>query len=246
MIRLDIDSREVVKNTARMERVRKTAIPNAVRNTLNNAAFDVKQNTMPARAAATFEKRQPNFFRANSRVEKASGNDIMRMQSVVGFKPLSGTNHAVDDLEQQEHGGNIGGRSYVPLPKARAGNSWNKNVRRSARISDVRKKVVDANDSKGKNDKEKYTRAAIHAGKGGWVLGNKVNGKGNRMLYQIRSIVRRGKHMKIKSVAMHALKKGRHVNPAATHFMQKATEQTGKKLETFYIKNIQRELAKIK
>jgi hypothetical protein len=94
---------------------------------LNKAAFDVKQNTMLKSAEASFVKRQPNFFKANSRVEMASGWDLDKMQATVGFNSsgLKGgsNNHAVEDLEQQERGGTIKSRSFIPTDSVPDGGS---------------------------------------------------------------------------------------------------------------------------
>lgn len=245
-MQLDINMDAAVAHTARLERMPRSALPIAVRNTLNNVVFDIKQRTMPARADAEFINRRANFFKANSRVEMAKGFDIGSMNATVGFRPLGGTNRAVDDLEQQEHGGDIGGRSFIPLKTARSGNSWAKNVRRNLRISDIANRIVDAEDSKGDSRKERFIRAAIHAGRGGFVLGNYENGQGNRILYHVRSITRVKGNMVPKLVAIYAVQAGRKVRPKATHFMETATLQSAKKLESYYIENAEKQISKMK
>jgi hypothetical protein len=78
---------------------------------------------MLASADKHFEKRSPNFFRANSKVEKATGWDVKSMRATVGFVShnLKYNNEAVRELEQQEHGGSIDHRTFVPLDDARKG-----------------------------------------------------------------------------------------------------------------------------
>ncbi len=82
----------------------------AIRQTLNDAAYDVKLRTMPQTSDASFIKRKPTFWKAKSRVEGAKGFDVNTMQSTVGF--LEGNKHsqAVRDLDEQEHGGRIDDR----------------------------------------------------------------------------------------------------------------------------------------
>ncbi len=176
MIEFNVNTDAVVKFTAKLEKLHKSAFPSAVRGTLNKLAFDVKTNTMPTIAAKTFEKRQPNFFKANSKFENASGFDVSSMKATVGFvsTSLKGTsNYAVDDLEQQEFGGTIKRRSFIPMKPARIGNSSSKMVRANARLGAI-KRVVDSRNASGKNEKEKFRKSVYHAGVGGLVLGNKT------------------------------------------------------------------------
>lgn len=199
---------------------------------------------MPASAKANFVQRKATFFKANSRVETAKGLDMGSMKATVGFIPKSGTDKSVDDLEQQEHGGAIGGRAFIPLAEARTSGSWNKTVRSNMRISDVKKRIVDSKDVSGANDKVKFIKSAIHAGKGGFVLGNEKDGE--RSLVHIRSIVRKGKNTIVKSKTVFNVRGGRKVNPPATHFMEKASLQSAGKLEEIFIKEAERQISKVK
>jgi hypothetical protein len=243
-MKFDINTARVSAFAKELSELHRSAFPVAVRGTLNNAAFDVKQNTMPKSAKDTFIQRQPNFFKANSKVDMAKGFNVESMQATVGFKPLSGTNKAVDDLEQQEYGGNIGGRSFVPLKEARGGD-WKKKPRSRYRISDIKNKIIDSKKSKGKNDKEKFIKAAIHAGKGGFVLGNKTNSSGNKFLFKINSVKRlKGGNTVINSTPIFAVEKNRKVKPKATHFMQKASLKSANDLEKNFAMQAEKQIKK--
>lgn len=173
MMQININTESTVKFTNRLEKLHRSALPTAIRQTLNKAAFDVKQNTMPVEARASFEQRQPNFFKATSRVQMANGWSVKSMKATVGFIEnglKGGDNYAVKDLEQQERGGTIRGRSFIPTDVARGGSSA-RPVRPSNRISRVRR-VVNAASAHGKTRHEKFIRSAIYAGKGGYVIGN--------------------------------------------------------------------------
>lgn len=244
-MRLNVNTDAVVQHAARLERFNRSAMPVAVRQTLNSAAFDAKQKTMPAQAARTFEKRDKNFFRANSKVQTAHGFDINTMRATVGFKPLGGTNKAVEDLEQQEYGGKIGGRTFIPLAQARTGNSWRRKVRRTARISQI-KNIVDAADAKGSSKKEKFIKSCIHAGVGGWVIGDTTTAGGNRILYQVRSIKRIKGDTVVKVVPMFAVQPQNTVTAKPTKFMQKATLESGKKMEQYFIKHAEAQIKKLR
>ena len=116
-------------HVSRLERINRSALPVAVRQTLNAAAFDVKQNTMPEEADI-FIHRKPTFFKANSGVTPAKGLDVNTMEATVGFKPKTGDrSHSVEDLEEQEEGGVIPhSRAFVALKEGRTGQQWQKNT----------------------------------------------------------------------------------------------------------------------
>jgi len=245
-MQLNINTNELVRFTAKLERINRSALPVAVRSALNKAAFDVKGNTMPAGAKEVFIQRKPTFFKANSKVAPATGFSIESMKATVGFLPKSGNDKSVDDLKQQEEGGAIHGRSFIPLAKARTGGSWNRNVKAGARISDIRKRIVDANKASGASDKEKYIKSAIHAGKGGFVIGTGKNSKGNRTLFSIRSIIRKKGMTIVNSVALFSVKGGREVRPGATHFMEKASLKSARGMDQYFINEAKKQIDKIR
>lgn len=242
---LNINSSEVVTYTARLERMRKSALPNAIRNTLSKAALDVKQNTMPKSAKRTFIQRKPQFFKAASTVVFAKGSDISQMKSAAGFKQMpNDKGRAVDDLKQQEFGGKIGGRDYVALKGARSAKSWHKGVRKDLRISAL-DRMIDSDKASGKNDKQKFVKSAIHAGKGGLVRGNIKNSSGARTIYLVNKVMRKGKNTVIGKTAVYSEKNNRQVKPPATHFMGKAAEQSSKRVEQIFINEAAKQLARI-
>ncbi len=240
-MKLNVNTDAVVVMTNRLEKLHRSAFPTAVRETLNRAALDVKKDTLLRSADSNFVKREPNFFRANSRVEFARGYDVFTMQATVGMleQNLKGEhNNAVQDLEQQERGGNIDGRSFLPLYKARVGNSMNKKVKANLRISDIRKtwntRVVDARKQQAKNKKEAFVRAAIKAGAGGFVLSEEYFG--SRILFRIDSVMSRvkGKNTVIRKTGIYSVKKGFQAKVKETNFMKNASLESGGKLERFY------------
>lgn len=242
---LNINTDAVVAYTNKLEKLHRSALPVAIRSALNSAAFDVKMKTMPAAADGTFVKRQANFFKANSKVEQAKGFDMRAMTAKVGFVPFSGTNKAVDDLEQQEYGGGIDGRSFIALAAARTGRNWKRKPRAPYRMSQVLSNTVNAKDAKGKTDAERFTKSAIHAGKGGFVIGNKVTSKGNKIVFEIRSVKRlKGGDTVIKSIPVFAVQKDRIVRPPATGFMRKSSLESASKIEDFYIVAAKRQIKK--
>lgn len=238
-MQLNVNNNEVIALTAKLEQLNRSAFPSAVRNSLNAAAFDMKKDTILKSAKDNFTQRKPTFFKSNSRVEAAKGFDIKTMSSKVGF---TGDSQAVDDLEKQEKGGEIDGRSFLPFGSkgganpARSGNSYGKNIKPNARLKTM--KIVNPSKVSGKNDKEKFIKSVIHAGVGGFVLGNT-----NNILWRVNSIkgMRKGE---LKLTPLYTFKKGRDVNVKATHFMKEATEETIKKIDKLYMEQAQKQFDK--
>jgi len=225
-MQLNVNTDAVVAFTNKLEKLHRAAFPVAVRTALNSAAFDMKKNSIQQSADDTFTIRKATFFKANSRVNKASGYAINNMQSAVGF---TGKDQAIDDLEKQETGGKINSRSFIPMKPARTGNSDNKLIRPNARLKNI--KIVDASKASGANNKQKFVKSVFHAGVGGNVL-SEFNGKS--YVWKVNSI-KRTKEGNFKLTPLYSFKKGRDVKVDATHFMAKATEKTTPKIEQFYI-----------
>lgn len=237
---LNINNDAVVKFTSVLESMHKSALPSAIRGTLNKAVFDVKSNTLQKSADATFEKRQPNFFKANSKFENASGFNVNTMKATIGMTEIGlkgGHNHAVKDLEQQERGGVIQRKSFIPLPAARISGSQQKNVRANARLSAI-KKIVDEKKQPGKSSRSRFVHALLEAGKGGFVL------SGNT-LWRVNSVRKTGKKFMDKT-AIYSFRRGRNVRVTGTSFMQTASLQSREKMEGFYQAEAQRQIDKLR
>jgi len=231
----------MIRHSVLLSRMRKSALPNAVRDTLNAAAFDVKGNTLFKSAEENFVMRDKNFFKANSRVEKAAGFDINTMHSTVGMKSMGGTNHAVDDLEQQEHGGTIRGKSFIPSQsnEARVSKSHAKKVKKEARLSTL-KKMVRARSAQGSSEGQRFIKTAHHVG----VKGKFISERG--VVWRVNSLARtRGGSMKLSR--LYTYKSGRSISiKTATHFMQEAAEKSAKGLPRWFQANALRQIRRIK
>lgn len=236
-IELNVDADAFVIYTNKLEKLPKSAFPNAVRGTLNGLAFDVKKNTMPDEADRNFTIRQRNFFKANSRVEMARGSNVDSMKSVVGFVALGGSNQAIEDLEKQEHGGIIGGRSFIPTDFSRTGKSPQRLVARRHRLGNI-KNVVRTDEAKGKTPGQKFVKSVVHAGKGGHILHDD-------MLFRVDRLQRAGSNWKFKLTPIYSFKQGRSVRVSATRFMEKAVKRTTKGMEKMYFKEAERQFKKV-
>jgi hypothetical protein len=234
---LDVNSDAVVKFSNKLDKLGKSALPNAVRETLSKAALDVKQRTMPHQAKSEFVQRTKTFFKANSRVEFAKGKDIDSMRSVVGFTEhaLRGSdNYAVDDLQQQEYGGTIGGKSFIPQQEARVSKSVKKNVRANFRIEKLRN-LKSVSDAPGKNWADRFFKTALHVGVGGMVLS--TSGRSGA-IYRIDSIEKG----RIKKTKLYSFSKNRTVKVSGTGFMGKASAESADSISHIYLKEAQKQI----
>ncbi len=241
-MKLNINTDAVVRHTNTLEKLHRSALPVAVRTALNSAAFDVKQNTLLKQTDKDFTIRQKNFFKANSKVEQAQGFDLRNMMATVGMVEGSlkgGSNYAVKDLEQQEEGGTIIGKSFIPLLSSRTGNSMAKAVRPMNRLSAINK-IVNYKNAKGVNDKQKFVKSVYHAGVGGYVIG-KVKDK--EILWRVNSL-NKSSGGKFKLTALYSFHKKRSVRVHNRNFMENASLTSAKSIEKYFIEAAEKQIAK--
>jgi hypothetical protein len=253
---LNINSDSVVAFTNKLEKLHRSALPVSVRAGLNAAAFDVKKRTMP-KTAKQFTQRSPTFFKSQSKVAPAKGFDIKTMQSEVGFIPSTGAKEsggATKDLEQQENSGQIGHRAFIPLKEARAGGSWNRNVKANLRFANLKNlPIINAQGVrfKGhqKKKKQKFVRAAIMAKKlndsNAFVLGNRY--RGQQTLSKINSISfnKEKGTIKISRTPIYTYKPNRKIAVAGKNFMKRASLESGIRIEKYYVDEALRQIKKI-
>lgn len=237
VFRFDINSKEVVQLTAKLERLNATIMPKVVASTLNELAFDVKQKELSKSASKNFINRKPKFFDVFSKVDKARGGTIASLRAEVGMK--SNGNKAVEDLKEQEHGGLIESRSFIPTEQARVGASIKGLIRSNARLKKI--KFANVKDAKGVSEKQKFAKTVAHVGKGGLLLAEK---DGIQTLWMVNSI-NRTEDGKFKLTALYSYEKGRSAKIKSTKFFLEATNATYPKALQFYIQEAEREYKKL-
>lgn len=245
MSSLHINTAALQKYVTKLDKIGKNAIPMAARNALYDTVMDVKQVTMPASAGSEFTQRRKNFFSANSKFIPAKGLDLSTMQASVGFyeNKLSNTstNYAVKDLQQQEHGGTIDSKAFIPMKGARAGAKGN--IRPNARLSAMKSKVVVArNLSAGKSKGEKFLNAVFKAGPGGFVLGSTK--RGENILWRVNSLSSNINTHDLDLTPLYDYSKGRSIHVNQTNFMKEASEKSAKKMPLFFLKQAKKQLQK--
>lgn len=251
---LDVNDRSIVDMTDKLEQMHKSAFPSAARETLNSAVFYMKgakgkEGVATKYAQKRMEQRDKRFWKVISRARKAKGFDMAKMEAVFGFtddKLRGQNNYSVEDLEEQEGGGVIQGRDFIPLATARTGKNWGKKVKKRFRISDINNVVDSSKNPSGDSPQEKYILSALHAGKGGWVLGNIVNSQGNRYLMFINSIKEREDGVKVNSTPIYVYRESRKLRVRGKGFIQDAVKATGQQLNRFFLENANRQIQRLK
>lgn len=241
MPRIDINTNELVKFTAKLERLQRSGLPLAVRGTLNDAAFDVKNRTITISANEKFIRRSPNFFKVFSKVEKAQGFDLRRMQAVVGMSD-NGNNSAttaIDNMEKQEHGGTVNkGARY--LADARGGN----NAKKVTRANYFKNGRVLTGPSKRRTKKSEFVAKAFASKK----FKAKFFHEGSRSNFVMQvTTARKSKDGKvtIKARKLMMSRKGSPANLQGRHFMKRAAEITTQRVEYFYRKRAEEQFRRI-
>jgi len=235
--------------TAKLERLNKSAFPSAVRSSLNDASFAMKQKEILGSAKHNMTVRNPSFFRKFTGVKKATGFNVNSMYSEVGFKntdpnPMKGRK-AIEGMEHNEVGGSdSSGAMY--LGKARTSNTLKKLVRRKARFD--KSKIAKGTSSSRKSKKLAFMANAVAS------LNEKkptfIETSKGRFLVQVTSISSsiRGKRKGKLDIKMDFLMRGRKKFKAtakATHFNKEAAIKTSKQIEGFYLKNSEYQFNKV-
>jgi hypothetical protein len=244
-----IDTTAAKYFAGKLQTMKRSAFPNAVRETLSKSALNVKQKTMPASAKKAFTERQKNFFKANSKVDFAKGYDIKRMEATIGFvseKLKGGNNYAVKDLEQQEEGGQIKKRTFIPIDTARTGKSKSKLVQKKNILEKI-KNIVKVRRTG--NAKQAWVKAAIIAkklyGNDAYVLGRAKEGK--QTLSRINNITRPGgaRDISINRTPLYSVVKGRAVAVKGTQFMKRASYETQSNMNAVFIIEAQKQINRL-
>lgn len=230
------DDDAILKHTHRLDQLHRAALPNAIRFTLNQAAFETKK-LIPKFAEDNFINRKPSFFRRFSGVDPAKGFKIDKMEASVGMIIKSGE-QSTEDIEVQEIGGSLD-RETAMTVSSRVSKSTNKSVKRKYKGKASPKSYVSA---KGKKN---FARGVAQAATKNRLL--KYQSKpGYTSILEVTSVMRnlRSKKLKIKSVNIASEEKGRKYNIGKRPFVGPASLEAGKQLNTFYRQNAAKQIKK--
>jgi len=233
-----INTDSVKKYSKKLDSLNRSALPVAIRESLNDCAKDMKMNTLMKESKDSFINREHNFFKANSSYDRATGFSVNQMKAVIGMVDdrLKGSNnYSVKDLEQQESGGRIKKKAFIPMKSARKSGS-NSLVRPNARLQKI-KTIVDVSKQDGTNKGVQFELAVFKAGKGGFVLANKT-------LFKVNSVFREKGDTRFKLTPLYSFKAKRSVKVSAHNFVKRAGNDSREKIEQFFQIRAEKEILK--
>lgn len=146
-MKLDVNTDAAIQLTAKLERLSKSAFPSAVRNTLNDVAFNSKR-LVPKKANENFTIRQKNLFNRFTLVNKAQGLEVNKMVSKVGIDGNSNPK-LTKGLAIQETGGTLKGRKLTPHNLGRVSGSYAKKLKAKNQFKNIGKIATKKNRPKG-------------------------------------------------------------------------------------------------
>lgn len=242
MANFSIDVNESIKLTAKLESLHRSAFPSAVRNTLNNAAFDVKREVGGV-ARGMFTTRNKSFIKSMTGFNKATGFNVNSMKSVVGITGNNKINskrpNLAKNLAAHENGGTVKDKKLIGHEDSRIGKSRSKNVRRS----NYRNKINyhNANNAfkghKGSRN-SKFVAAVystIKSGKDSMMLSS--NGKGTVWKINKFSSNRSSKSLNFKMTKLYRFRETPKYTAKRKGFMRKTSNIAASKIPKFYAKN---------
>lgn len=243
-ILFNVNTSASIELTHKLEKLSKSAFPLAVRGTLNDAAFDVKKDTLQKSAKKNFIQRAPTFWRRFSSVNKAQGLKVNGMHADVGMTS-QGEQKAetpVRQLVQQEQGGAIE-RGLDYLKGARGGSNARKVVR--SNYFNQSKNVSGKFARPGASTKSRFVASAYVSLREKKRMSFKGR-DGRRFTIQVTSISKSKKgKFNIKSKLLYVNRDGHPVKIKATHFSREAAMQTVQKIPGFYQAEAERQFAKV-
>lgn len=245
-VRFDVNTNAVIALTAKLERLNRQGLPNAIRSTLNDAAFVSKKSNILDSAKRNMTVRNPSFFRKFTGVNKATGYNVNSMYSEVGFVNTDPDKKkgrkAIEGMQSNEVGGtDTQGAMY--LKKARVSGSAKRLVRRGARFA--KSNLAKSRQGSGKGKKAGFMSNVVAS-----LEENKpvfIKSKKGTFLVQVTKISskRKGKKLDIKMIWLMRSRRTNAAHAKATHFVEEAAKKTQKQMEVFFAKNAQREFDKV-
>jgi hypothetical protein len=139
-VAFNINNMEVVEFANKLEKIHKSALPVAVRQTLNDVAFQAKKD-VKVTFSDSFTERKKNFISSHTVVNKSQNTfNIDQMSSEMGVR--KGKSNAGDELSFQELGGTISDKAAIPTANVRIGGNDNKLVSKRFYLENLKGKGI--------------------------------------------------------------------------------------------------------
>lgn len=207
---LDVNTSGLIAYTDRLESMRSTLLPTAIRNTLNDVAFNTKRR-VPAIAAQEFTIRNKSLFKSFIFVNKVTSRNINLMQSEVGI--FNRNSKTADGLAKQETGG-VSERGLIQMDTARVSNNIAKKVKASNYLN-----RISLPKSKKKGSGTGFVM--IQKGGKGTLFKTNKNKKGQKL------------------TPVYSFMKNRRIQIKKKPFISTAAQLEARRIESIYIKNVQ-------
>lgn len=231
----NVNTDAVIHLTAKLERLRKSAFPSAVRATLSDAAFDMKKTEILKSAKKNMNVKNPTFFKAFTGVVRAKGSNVNSMSSVVGFmdKNKDKAQKAVNKgMESNEIGGTDNdGLKYYPATRGSRGLVIRSKYYDKEKVIKDSQSTFMQNAFKSIRDK----KPVFIQTKKGTALVQFKKAKRAKRANKVKS-VKRGQ-VKFNSTLLMLDRTKLKAKAKATHFNKEAALQTQKSIDVFYAKN---------
>ena len=237
MKHFDINNDEVIKFTAKLEKLNKSAFPSAVRNTLNRAAFETKKQ-VPIVASQKFTTRQKTFFKRFSVVDKASGFDVNSMVATTGIDASKHVELA-ENLEAQETGGMVKGKKLIPHDNSRVSRSQSKRVSSKNYLNKVKvHNATKAYKSHRGTRNSKFVASVMSTAKRGKKYMMLTN-KGKGMVYELTSVSMSVKRRKLnfKVKKLYSVRDTKTHSVKRSNFMRDSASIASRDINKFYVEN---------
>lgn len=256
-MRLNVHTDANVILANKLQKLNRSAFPVAVRQALDSTAFEMKKKEIERSANKRFQKRHPgNIYRRFTRVKKAQGFDVSKMEASAGWTDFPNSDFA-ENQKAQQHGGKIDGRTFIPTNEARSGSGQVKARFRLSRLKNQRiidAKKVDSRKGKGgsraklHNRKQKFVVSAIAAkqqfGTSAFVI-SQFEKNGSRMLHHINTARPKRNGLTLKTTPIYSVRSGRKVSIKRTNYMFEAGEKSAQQMDKFFEKSGKRQFKKV-
>jgi hypothetical protein len=236
--RFDVNTQGIIHLTARLERINKYSFPAAVRATLTDCAMEMKQKNILESAKRNMKVKQPNFFKANTGVERARFNrNIEAMSATSGFINKRGVK-AGKAVNYGMEANEVGDTDSTGMMYKKATRSGRGLVRRNKYYD--RGKLTK---SRAKKKGNAYVQSAFASFKDKKPV--MVDTKSGRAMIMVKSITSSKGKLRIKSDLLMLDRTVKKANAKASHFNREAAQKTQKQIEGFYQKNANFQFSKI-
>lgn len=238
----DVNNKDVIKFSNRLEKMHKSDFPLAVRGTLNDLAFDQKTKELMIAAEQVFILRNPNFIRSHTGVIKADGWDVNNMQSICGVTPKG--LQAAKQLEVQEKGGTIPDRKIIYVDPARGG-SKEKRVKTRNWVN--KSGYVQGRPNRRRGRRSQIVAQSVVARNTGKLI--KIKTRTSDHFFKVNSVrfIGRGlsRRVNMRMTAIASYERGRSIKISKERpFMRISGERSLSKANNFFIKNAERRFEK--